>query len=185
MIEIIWIDLINITEFIHRWGPDKNNCTLHHTKTFCDWMNHTYQENMEFFETADFILVERQPPVGFVVIEQLIFSRWREKTILVHPRSMHKYFNIGQYDYEQRKIYVEKIARMNMKDQALLDQLGYYNRAHDIADSICIMIYWTRKKSQEYKQKESRRRIMENFRKNNKEVSMEQWFDNYKYIPQL
>jgi hypothetical protein len=51
---------------------------------------------MDFFEMADFILIERQPPMGLTAVEQLIFSRWRDKAILVHPRSMHKYFNIGR-----------------------------------------------------------------------------------------
>ena len=72
VIDIIWIDLIDITQFKHEYGVSRNKCKLYHTKTFCDWLNHTYQENFEFFNMADFILVERQPPMGFVVVEQLI-----------------------------------------------------------------------------------------------------------------
>ena len=53
MLEIIWIDLIDITEFTHKYGPSSKECSLYHTKTFCDWMNHVYQENMDFFEMAD------------------------------------------------------------------------------------------------------------------------------------
>lgn len=186
IVEIIFIDLINITDYIHNFGPTKKNCQLYHTKTFCDWMNHTYQENMEFFEKADYILVERQPPIqGFVVIEQLIFSRWREKTVLVHPRSMHKFFNIGDYDYDKRKLYTEKIARMAIKDPELLEQLGWYNRAHDIADSICIMLYWIHTKQEEYKKEKYRKYMMErrvNVWKNGKNMTTDEWLENYRYV---
>jgi hypothetical protein len=185
LVEIIWIDLIDITKFDHKWGPKKENCQLYHTKTFCDWLNHTYQENMDFFDKADFILVERQPPMGFVVIEQLILSRWRDKTILISPNSMHKYFNIGYYDYEKRKEYTEKIAKMNISDPSLLEQLECYDRSHDIADSVCIMLYWINKKQNEYKEEKKRQRIkmmQMNNKISRKEMSMDEWFEMHRYI---
>lgn len=184
IIEIIWIDLINIKRFVHKWGPSKKQCTLYHTKTFCDWLNHTFQENIDFFEKADYILVERQPPTGLVVVEQLILARWRDKTILVHPRSMHSYFNIGKFDYEQRKVYTEKIARIYIKDPALLEQLGYYDRAHDIADSICLMLFWANKKREECKNEKMRKEDMERrkyFEQNKNKMSIEEWFEYHKY----
>jgi hypothetical protein len=190
MVEIIWIDLINITEFIHKRGPNKKDCKLHHTKTFCDWLNHTYQENIDYFEMADFILVERQPPMGFVVIEQLIFSRWRDKTILISPNSMHKYFNIGCYDYEQRKVYTEKIARMKIENKRLLEQLEYYDRAHDIADSICIMVYWINLKHKEYQKEKRRKEIMQrqvvfNNKKKNGTLTIDELFESWRYVPRV
>jgi hypothetical protein len=186
IIEIIWIDLIDITEFTHKWGPSRKNCTLHHTKTFCDWLNHIFQENLDFFEKSDYILIERQPPSGLVAIEQLIFSRWRDKAILVHPRSMHKYFNIGEYDYEQRKIYTEKIARMHLEDPALQEQLGFYGRAHDIADSICLMLFWIKTQQDKYNEKKRREHIMKRqiqSHTNRKNMTTEEWFELHRYIP--
>ena len=188
IIEIIFIDLINITDYIHNFGPDKKKCQLHHTKTFTDWMNHTYQENMDFFYMADYILVERQPPMGFVVVEQLIFSRWREKTILISPNSMHKFFIIGDYDYDKRKVYTEKIALMYLKDPELVTQLGFYDRAHDITDSICIMLYWIHGKQEEYKQNARKKYLMErqtNVWKNGKNMTTEEWFESYRYVPHI
>jgi len=185
-LEIIWIDLINITEFTHKYGPSRKECSLHHTKTFCDWMNHVYQENMDFFEMADFILIERQPPMGLTAVEQLIFSRWRDKAILVHPRSMHKYFNIGEYDYEQRKIYTEKIARMHLEDPELQEQLGFYGRAHDIADSICLMLFWIKIQQDKYIEKKRRKYIMERqiqVHENRKSMTTEEWFELHRYVP--
>lgn len=34
-LEIIWIDLIDITEFTHKYAPSRKECSLHRTKTFC------------------------------------------------------------------------------------------------------------------------------------------------------
>lgn len=186
LIEIIWIDLINITEYVHDHGPSKEDCRLSHTKTFCDWLNHTFQENLRFYNMADFILIERQPPMGFVAIEQLIFSKWREKTILISPNSMHKYFGIGNYDYEKRKQLTDKIARMKITNKQLLDKLGLYHRTHDIADSICIMLYWIHKKQEEYSQEQRRKIVMERriyIAKNRKKISTEEWFEMHRYIP--
>lgn len=185
-LEIIWIDLIDITEFTHKWGPSRKKCPLYHTKTFCDWMNHAYQENMDFFEAADYILIERQPPAGLTAVEQLIFSRWRDKAILVHPRSMHKFFNIGGYDYEQRKVYTEKIARMNLDDPELQEQLGFYGRAHDIADSICLMLFWIKIQQDKYIEKKRRKYIMERqiqVHENRKSMTTEEWFELHRYVP--
>ena len=185
-LEIIWIDLINITEFVHKYGPNKKDCKLYHTKTFCDWLNHTYQENIDFFEMADFILLERQPPMGFVVVEQLIFTQWRDKTILISPNSMHKYFNIGHYDYEQRKAHTEKIAMMKITDKALLEQMGYYDRSHDIADSICIMLFWLNNKQKEFQEEKAKQRLKKmqmNVNINDKGISMNEWFEKHRYVP--
>lgn len=183
---IIWIDLINITEYVHVNGPSKESCELYHTKTFCDWMNHHFQENRRFYEMADFILVERQPPMGFVVIEQLIFSKWREKTILISPNSMHKYFGIGGYDYEKRKELTDKIARNNITNETLLEKLGLYPRTHDIADSICIMLFWIHGKHEKYIHEQNRKRIMglqTHMAKHGRKISNNKWFEIHRYIP--
>ena len=186
IIEIVWIDLIDITKFTHTWGIRKEKCKLFHTKTFCDWLNHVFQENIFFFEIADYILIERQPPMGLVAVEQLIFSRWREKAILISPNSMHKYFNIGHKDYDNRKIATEKIAKMFLKNKALVEQLGYYHRVHDITDSICIMLFWVNNKKKEYREKQREKRIMErkiNLEKCGLNMSTEEWLEMHRYIP--
>lgn len=182
--DITWIDLIDITNFVHERGPKKEDCTLSHTKTFCDWLNHVFQENIDIFEKADYILIERQPPQGFVVIEQLIFSRWREKAILISPNSMHSYFKIGHLDYDQRKDAVDKIARMKITNPELLEQIDFYHRSHDIADSICLMLFWTNKQHTEYKDKQRRDMIMQRRLPAHKGMTLDEWFDCFRYIPQ-
>lgn len=185
IMEIIWIDLINIQEFVHKDGPSRKECKLNHTKTFCDWINHVFQENMILFEKADTILIERQPPMGLVGIEQLIFSRWRNKAVLISPNSMHKFFHIGHYDYEQRKEQTTNICVKYLnKYPSLIRKFYYYDRKHDIADSVCMMLFWINKKQTEYQdsqRKEQLKKIVYNRKKNGYKMSVDEWFEQFRY----
>ena len=185
LIDIVFIDLIDITKFTHNFGPTKEICNLNHTKTFCDWLNHIFQENI-FFEQSDFILIEKQPPMGFVAIEQLIFSRWRHKAILISPSSMHKYFDIRNYDYDKRKEYTEKIAKSKITNKSLLKKLTTYHRFHDIADSICLMLYWISKKKTKIQEEKREKILLErrmNANHNKQNMSINEWFECHRYIP--
>jgi hypothetical protein len=150
--EIIWVDVIDITDYKHK-HVSREDCKLYHTKTFSDWIDHVHQENQIFFESADVILLERQPPGGINAVEQLLFKMYRNKTHLIHPRNVHSYLNIGHVDYDTRKIYSVKIASRFLPE-SLLEQTTYYDRSHDIADSICIMLYWRDKKQKEWKREQ-------------------------------
>jgi len=163
--EIIWVDMIDITSYTHR-KVCREKCTLHHTKTFSDWMEHLYQENRIFFEAVDVILVERQPPMGFVVVEQLIFNKYRDKTVLISPRKVHCHFNISDADYDKRKEYSINIARPYLTE-TLQEQTTYYERSHDIADSICMLLYWRDKKEKEYLREQRMERL--------KTITREEW----------
>lgn len=160
LLEVFWTDLIDITAYTHR--NKKEVCGMYHTKTMSDWVDHLIHEYRLFFEKADVILIERQPPMGLVAIEQLIFSKFRNKTHLISPRNVHSYFNIGKFDYEQRKIYSEKIAFPHIPDY-LYDHLLTFDRFHDVADSICILIYWCNKQKKAYEVSERRKRHAEIF----------------------
>ena len=185
IIEIIWIDLIDIQVFVHKDGPSEKECKLNHTKCFCDWINHVFQENMIWFEKANTILIERQPPMGLVGIEQLIFSRWREKAVLISPNSMHKFFIIGHCDYEQRKVVTERIARKSLYTHSTLsEQFDFYHRVHDIADSICMMLFWIDRKKEEvrdFKEKERLKTIIYDRKKNGYNMSINDWFEQFRY----
>lgn len=193
LIEIIWVDLIDITKFKHQYGDTAKECKAYHTRTFADWLNHVYQENLQFFEMADYILIERQPPMGFTVVEQLIFDTWREKAILLNPTALHKYFNINHLDYESRKRSTTNICRLKIKDKRLLEQLTYYyrqnedrtyyNRTHDIADSICMMVYWANKMNKEYVKKKKQKIAMAKYLESKKSgQTTETWFELHRYI---
>ena len=158
--EVIWVDNIDITSYQHRSCSPKE-CKLYHTKMFSDWIEHMCQENQIFFDRADYILIEKQPPLGFVVVEQLLFSKYRNKTIIISPRSVHKYLNIGSFDYEIRKQLSDKIAD-RVLPLHLLDQTMMYDRKHDISDSICILLYFMNKKQTEWKRNEMKKNLTRN-----------------------
>jgi hypothetical protein len=161
--EVLWIDMIDISNYskLHRYVSCED-CQLYHTRTFTDWVEHLVQENEEFFEAADVVLIERQPPTGFVAIEQLLFSKFRKKAHLIHPRNVHSYLNFHGLDYEKRKELSVKIANRIMPDK-YKDQLLYYERHHDIADSICMTLYWKEKKHKEWKRKMNLKKAQEDF----------------------
>jgi hypothetical protein len=144
-----WIDMIDITRYVHK-NVTKEECTLYHTKTMSDWLDHTIQENRVFFDNADVIIVERQPPTSpFIAIEQLIFSKYRAKTQLISPKNVHTYLRISHLDYEARKSYSEQIAERILPEH-FKEKIKTYERAHDIADSICMFMYWLDKNVKEY-----------------------------------
>lgn len=134
---IVGVDLVDITKF----NCDKN-CKLKHDKICVDWINHFLQKYNQAFEECNHIIIERQPPSGLVVIEQLIMSKYRDKTTLVHPCSMHKYFHINTFDYEERKYYTEKISNKYIKNKDVIEYYNSFSRKHDIADSICLGLFW-------------------------------------------
>lgn len=166
-IKLLATELIDITQYTHHSIP-KSECKLHHTRTMCDWIEHTIQEYFSVFSTSDVILVERQPPTSpFIAIEQLIFSKYRDKVQLIAPQNVHSFFSISYLTYDDRKKYSEKIARCFLK--SILEEeeikkyekkVEMYDRYHDISDSICIFLYWKQKRDKQLLQ-EKRRKQME------------------------
>ena len=179
LLNIVGIDMIDITTFPHH---NLESCTLHHQKTFSDWMAHIFEYYRIVFESVDKILVERQPPMGLVVIEQFIFDKYREKTSLVSPNSMHKHFNIGSLDYEMRKVEVERIFEYHIKDNDILKEYKNFDRQHDIADAFCISKFWLdvqHKKYLKQKEKDRIKNIQMTFRNSN--LTMDNWFNQFLY----
>lgn len=175
-ISIPLIQLIDITKF-----DCLPNCKLNHTKTFADWIEHVVVKYNEIFKEVDYILVERQPPCGLVAIEQIFFSKYREKAFLISPTSVHKFFSIGSFDYETRKYYSTQIASKYLEP----DVLKSYERKHDITDTILFSVYWIHKLKEEKKRKELLDRRNSIIKKYNKGLGMsiEEFFHAFRYIP--
>ena len=89
------------------------------------------------FETADVVLVERQPPQGLKAIEALIHYMYKPKVVLVSPNSLHAHFGIAHLNYDERKVRVEKIASHYIKHLECP-----WERKHDIADAVCMVVYY-------------------------------------------
>ena len=176
--EIVWIDNIDITDYKHTKCLI-SQCKLYHTKTFSDWIEHVIQENKEYFDGSDIIIIEKQPPAGFVVVEQLIFSKYRNKTTIVSPNSVHKYFNFFDLDYDKRKEFSIKIADRFLSEE-LIERSKKFDRRHDISDSICIMLYFINKKQEEYK-KIQRRKEVEKITMDSKGMNVFQKLEMFRY----
>lgn len=93
-------------------------------------------EHKELFESADKILIERQPPGGFTNIEVLLHYMFKDKVSLISPVSMHTHFGMRHLNYEQRKERTVSIAEKHLKYEIP------YERKHDIADALCMIIYY-------------------------------------------
>jgi len=173
------VELIDLGILEHNKVPRKE-CKLHHTRHLVDKMDHFFQEYNDIFEKVDYITVELQPILGLKAVESLIFSKYRKKTFLVHPVKMHMFFNIKHFDYEKRKELTVKFAKMAIKNNDVMEQLNKHERKHDMADSICIMKYWVSKKRETYIKGQKKIQADQHF-KENKYMSMDSFFDMYKY----
>lgn len=134
-ITILDCDRVDITKVKHQ-RVSMCDCKLYHEHCIPDYLDHFIQE-LEYFELADQIIIERQPPVGITNVQDLIFTRFRSKVKLISPNSIHKYFGMDQ-EYSIRKMESENISR---------DYLINFNtfsenyRKHDISDALLMVIY--------------------------------------------
>ena len=128
--------VVDITTFPHK---DSGTCNLYHDNTYSDFLDHVFHYYEDEFQVADKILIERQPPGGYVVVEQLIFHQFRQKSVLIHPCSVHKYFSWCS-DYDLRKGQSVNTAMKYVGDAG--NVLNSLTRAHDVADSICFILYY-------------------------------------------
>jgi hypothetical protein len=93
------------------------------------------EDHKGIFDEADTILIERQPPGGFTNIEILLNYMFRDKVVLVSPVSMHMHFGMRHLDYDQRKERTVTIANKYLEEDIP------YDRKHDIADALCMILY--------------------------------------------
>lgn len=155
--EIIEFNRIDLRSHIHR-RISRNQCELYHSSSLCDKLLHFFQEYKEYFDNADKIIIERQPLQGFVVIEQLVFREFRDKAVLISPNSMHKFLNINNLEYEERKEKTLEIAKKYFNEEQLI-KIEKMERAHDISDAICIILFYIYKIKSEYEKNERLIRI--------------------------
>jgi hypothetical protein len=149
--------LVNLNELQHLKIP-VSQCTLHHTNDACDKINHFIQEYQDdWMNQADLIVIERQPITGLVHVEQLLYSKYRNKTILISPNKMHRWLNIQHLSYEKRKEKTTMFAESKLEQdeqwiQACTRLHENKQRLHDIADAVCILLYFLSLKQEELKQ---------------------------------
>jgi hypothetical protein len=144
------------------------DCKIPHTAETCDRVAHFIQENKDMFDSADFILIERQPPMGFKDIEALLMTAYRHKVKLLSPNRLHKYFGISNQEYDVRKESVVSITEAHLGH---IESFNNQVRKHDMADAACMCIYQIVKFKEEQRKKER----LENIKRLP--------FDNYAFVP--
>lgn len=135
-IKIIECNKINITHMKHNRVP-YHLCKLHHDNCIPDYIDHFIQETSHF-ENCDIILLERQPPVGITNVQDLIFKLFREKSVLISPNAVHKYFNLNN-EYTIRKTESEKIASSYLTN---FTKFTNNDRKHDMSDALLMVLYY-------------------------------------------
>lgn len=131
-------ELVNLTSLPKYCKREKCPFNKGKHNTVSHYLWHLFKKQKRLFDTSDVILVERQPSVGFTNVEQVIQFKYPEKVVLIHPRSMHKFFEIGQLDYEERKSATTKIA---WKFLSNTKGFGKYARKHDMSDALCMILF--------------------------------------------
>lgn len=136
-IEIIDCDRIDITNVKH-CKVNYCDCKLYHESCIPDYLDHFIQEYSEMFESSEIIIIERQPPVGITNVQDLLFTKFRHKVILISPVSVHKYFGMSK-DYSIRKIESENISEVHLNS---FKSFTNNVRKHDISDAMIMLIYF-------------------------------------------
>ena len=121
-IEVKNVALIDITKRCRH-----SNCTLNHTNHIVDRVDHFIQGYKTMLDKADRILIEKQPPVGLISVEQLLFDRLRDKVEFIYPVSVHKHFGIRKLDYDGRKAFLVEKTKQYLTG-TIYDTLGKETR---------------------------------------------------------
>lgn len=131
--------LINLKELKHK-RVKSGECKLNHSNNASDLLDHFFQEYGHFFDDVSLVLIEKQPPTGLVVVEQLLYSHFKSKAMLVYPKSMIAHFGLPD-NRELRKKKVEQLAlrwmpslKYHLKD--------HYDRVQDICDCVMFIKYF-------------------------------------------
>jgi len=136
-ITILDCNRVNITKVKHT-KVSRCNCLLHHENCIPDYLDHFIQET-PYFEECDVLILERQPPVGITNVQDLLFTKFRDKVVLISPVSVHKYFDLPSCNYELRKQKSEILAEDYLK---YLDTFINNTRKHDISDAMLMIVYY-------------------------------------------
>ena len=124
-IEIEYVKKVSLEDYKYIYSND-----------FVDLIPLFVDEHKDIFDKAERILIERQPPVGFNNIEILLHYMFKDKVKLISPVSMHTHFGMRHLNYDERKERTVSLA------EKFTDIDIPYERKHDIADAVCMLLYY-------------------------------------------
>jgi hypothetical protein len=120
-------------------SPHHDKCITDYLVHFCNHPAHSYH-----LYHCDYLLVEAQPPTGFIAIQEFFRQHYRSIFQLVQPKSVHKYYNIGKRSYDERKEFTTSYTLQQLRTLFSIDDIPY-QRKHDIGDAYCQMMFYMNK----------------------------------------
>jgi hypothetical protein len=124
----------------------------------CDRLARFFVSKRDELDACEAVFIERQPLCGFKAIEQGIFSRFRDKAVLLSPNALQAHFGLSLrhgYDRDARKVAVVRMAQIFLKSHATRraeECWRQLERKHDVADAIVMGMYVFERKRQEWQQ---------------------------------
>ena len=178
---IDFCDVINIKDIsLH---CTDSNCNLHHDLCIADYMAHLFKKLKDYFQKAHTILIERQPPQGIIAVQELIVYKYRDRTKMVSPNSMHCHFGIRDYTYEKRKIHTVNLSKH------LLNKFERFNkephRSEHMADALCLLKFYIYGKSIIYTQQQIKLKWQNTHRKFITTMENFKYVEDFKYVDTL
>ena len=134
----------------------RTDCCLYHDNNMVDYVLHFKQDYGWMFDQSDLVMVERQPPGGFINIQDLFTLFWRDKIKLVNPVQIHSFFSMRNLDYEQRKVRSMSLASKYIGGEK---EFILNTRKHDMADAMLSIIWWVSKHREVYLAEQKRLEI--------------------------
>lgn len=133
-VTIDWVNLVDATVLEHGRVP-RSECRLHHTGMAVDRVQHVIQERQPDFDAVEEIVIERQPPGGIRDVEQVFVTLFRDRCVVVCPRTMHVFLGSSGLTYPERKA-----VSMNRAQRYVPDIRTRFPKADDVADAVCLLL---------------------------------------------
>lgn len=138
------VNLVGITRTVHERLTSP--CSLSHTNTLVDRLRHFQLFYHDLLANCHILFIEQQPMQGHTAVEQILFDWYRDRAVLVHPRTMHKHMGFTlDMDYEKRKIGTQNILSLQPCSESFcatyqgISTTGE-RRVHDISDAACLLL---------------------------------------------
>lgn len=149
--------LINLKKLVEEC--ELEDCKFEHELCIADYMRHFFSVYGDVLDGADVILVERQPPMGFISIQELLRYQYRDKVVVISPNAVHSYFGIGGRDYEGRKDFTVQYSQKYLEEF----ESFHGNRKHDLGDSFVMLRYYLLVEGDKYRKRILKNKDLENY----------------------
>lgn len=105
------------------------------TKRFCDAMD-------VYLRMSDAIIIEAQMQAKMKMIQTALQCFYWDKSHVIGPLAVRKFFKISMSDYNKNKKYSEKLAQLMIRTCNEHKLMNSFDKKDDVADAIILAKYW-------------------------------------------